>query len=137
MNHWNIARVASLTTVIAFLPGCTGPRSQDQTGTPVKSGNPVRDAFEADLFALRAGHAAKEKVLEALGGEVRQILDASMLETLPHAEESTVTMSREVLSAWKRQFARSSETLYVLAEDGNDILLFFDSASRLTDYVHM
>lgn len=111
--------------------------SIDVLGHEVISGNPLRDWIASDLKNFRSGAAPKDKVLASLGGKATKVPDAGYLKNLPHSEYSTLSIPQETIEEWGRLYTQSNETYYVMAEGGNDILLFFNKNGQLTEYVHM
>lgn len=55
---------------------------------------------------------------------------------LPHFGLSTLVLPPEALAERKLEYGQSAETYHVLAEGGNDMILFFDSEGRLREYFH-
>ncbi|MEO6473609.1 hypothetical protein [Luteolibacter sp.] len=111
--------------------------STDELGHEVASGNPLRDWIASDLKGFRSSAAPKDKVLASLGGKATKVQDVAYLNKLPHSEYSTLSIPQETIDEWGRLYTQSSETYYVMAEGGNDILLFFNKNGQLTEYVHM
>ncbi len=109
----------------------------DVFGNEIISGNPIRDGIAADLKTYRSVAAPKDKVLASLGGKATKVPDVAYLKSLPHSEYSTLNIPQETIDEWGRLYTQSNATYYVMAEGGNDILLFFNKNGLLTEYVHM
>ena len=140
--HTMALRLFYILFSFILLGGCSSspptptPRT-DVFGNEIISGNPIRDGFAADLKNFRSSAAPKDKVLASLGGKATKVPDVAYLKSLPHSEYSTLNIPQETIEVWARLYTQSNETYYVMAEGGNDILLFFNKDGLLTVYVHM
>lgn len=122
--------------VVPAFAGCSLRPMPKSENPPVLSGNPVRDFYASELHDFKQRQLPKAEVLSRVGGIATQVKAPADLENLPHSELSTITVPPETLAEWKREYEISAETYHVMAEGGNDMILYFDSTGRLRDYVH-
>jgi len=122
--------------VVPAFTACSPRLAPEPDNPPVLSGNPVRDLYASDLHDFKRMQLPKAEVLSRIGGQATKVKAPADLENLPHSELSTITVPPETLAEWKQEYELSAETYHVMAEGGNDMILYFDSAGRLRDYVH-
>ena len=128
-----------LLAVVLCLTGCVTPRQPAASGPVPAADITVSDIFEADLRQLLAAGARKDEVVLKLGNpDMHRVPNAAYLRTfLPWTYEHHDNIPPADRARWKREYLASAQVYYASAEDGNEILLFFDRQGRLRWYDHL